>query len=152
MMELKLSDNMPKSNPFIQSLRKENQDLNKEIQTLNAQLKLFQQRCEQYAQAYESLQHQIKELLRHRFGSKSERFIDPENPQLSLFDDLHNAFSTADQKGQADTSPTPVKIAAHERRNSPSATSTKPLPCPAVLKSFLYPGKKNSVRAAPAKP
>ena len=61
----------------------------KEIQGLCAELKLLQQRCEQYAQAYESLQHQVKELLRHRFGQKSERFVDPENLQLSLFDDLN---------------------------------------------------------------
>lgn len=96
-----------------------------ENQALRAELKLFQQRCEQYAQAYEALQHQVKELLRHRFGQKSERFVDPENPQLSLFDNLHNAFSAADQKGQAEAD-TVVKVAAHERRRLPSPS--KPLP------------------------
>lgn len=56
-----------------------------EIQALKAELTTFQKRCEQYAQAYDLLQHQIKELQRNRFGKKSERFIDPEQPQLSFF-------------------------------------------------------------------
>ena len=49
-----------------------------------AELTHYQQRCEQYSNAYASLQHQLKELLRHRFGRKSEKFID--DAQLSLFD------------------------------------------------------------------
>ena len=40
---------------------------------------------EEYRQAYDRLQHQLKDLLRNRFGSKSERFVDPENPQGDLF-------------------------------------------------------------------
>lgn len=51
-----------------------------------AELTIYQKRCEQYAIAYDSLQQQIKELLRHRFGKKSERFVEEEeNPQESLF-------------------------------------------------------------------
>ena len=50
--------------------------------SLQAQLTRVEKRCEQYAQAYEALQQQVKELLRNRFGKKSERYIDPENPQI----------------------------------------------------------------------
>jgi transposase len=118
MMESQLLDSMPESNAFVQIPLKE-------IQGLRAELKLLQQRCEQYAQAYESLQHQVNELLRHRFGQKSERFIDPENPQLSLFDDQQSAFSNADQAGQSETV---VTVAEHTRCRKPSSSSDKNLP------------------------
>jgi transposase len=116
MMEQETLTENTKFNADIASLLQENQ-------ALRAELNLFQQRCEQYAQAYESLQHQVKEMLRHRFGQKSERFIDPENPQLSLFDSPH-AFATADQEGEGQAQT--VTVAAHERRRQPS--SSKPLP------------------------
>lgn len=29
---------------------------------------------------------QLKKILRHRFGQKSERYIDPNNPQLPLIE------------------------------------------------------------------
>lgn len=54
------------------------------IQFLESELETYRKRCEQYAQAYEQMQHQFKELLRNRFGKKSERYID--DRQLSLFD------------------------------------------------------------------
>jgi transposase len=58
-------------------------------------IELLEKRCEQYAQAYDSLLAQIKELQRHRFGKKSERYIDPEHPQLTLIGD-NNKFKIAD--------------------------------------------------------
>ena len=61
MMETEIFTQTTKSDARIQPLLQE-------IQGLRAELKLFQQRCEQYAQAYEALQHQVKELLRHHFG------------------------------------------------------------------------------------
>lgn len=48
-----------------------------EIQTLKSELITLKNRCEQYEQAYESLTHQMIELIRNRFGRKSERYIDP---------------------------------------------------------------------------
>lgn len=63
------------------------EQLTQEVQGLKAALASSQARCEQYSQAYDSLIAQIRELQRHRFGKRSERFIDPENPQLSLFED-----------------------------------------------------------------
>ena len=115
-MESKLKDSMPEADAFIQIPLQE-------IQSLRAELKLSQQRCEQYAQAYDSLKHQVQELLRHRFGAKSERFVDPENPQLSLFDD-QDAFAAADQAGQAETL---VTVAEHTRQRK-SSPADKNLP------------------------
>ena len=75
---------------------------------MQSELTNSQKRCEQYAQAYDSLLAQIRELQRHRFGKKSERYIDPENPQMSLFDDAHNKFDTADAAGDAIVEDVPV--------------------------------------------
>ena len=46
----------------------------------------LQKRVEQYKTAYELLNHQLQELRRYRFGKKSEKMVDVDNPQLSLFD------------------------------------------------------------------
>ena len=54
------------------------------LQTQNTNLN---KRIEQYEQAYQLLQQQIADLRRNRFGKKSERVIDGENPQMSLFDE-----------------------------------------------------------------
>jgi len=51
----------------------------------NIQIENLTKQVEEYRQAYDRLQHQLKDLLRNRFGSTSERFIDPENPQGDLF-------------------------------------------------------------------
>jgi transposase len=77
-------------------LKQENETLKNQIEVYQAELNTYQKRCEQYAQAYELLQTQLKELIRNRFGRKSERFIDPENPQQSLFDDHDAKLSVTD--------------------------------------------------------
>ena len=61
-------------------------EYSKENRFLKSELDTYKKRCEQYQQAYEQMQHQLKELLRNRFGKKSERHIDEDNGQLSLFD------------------------------------------------------------------
>ena len=61
-----------------QALQQENQTIVQENQRLQARL-------EQYAEAYDNLQYQVKALLRDRFGSKSERFVDKDNLQDDLF-------------------------------------------------------------------
>jgi transposase len=84
--------------------------------SLRAELNTYQKRCEQYAQAYDSLQYQLRELLRNRFGKKSERFIDdPNNPQLSWLNDLLNtaAVPPAEEKTSAD-----IEVAAHKRKKT----------------------------------
>jgi transposase len=89
------------------------EQLTEENQALKTELALFQARCEQYAQAYDSLKEQIIEMRRHRFGKRSERYIDPENPQLSLFENNHEIFSQADSTDEAEET---TEVAAHKRK------------------------------------
>jgi len=91
----------------IQALEEQNLAYQSEINT-------YQKRCEQYMQAYDQLQHQLKELLRNRFGKKSERFIDPENPQSSLFVDA-DKYSVENATGEA-ISEDEIQIPAHSRK------------------------------------
>lgn len=62
-----------------------------QVKSLESNLAIALARCDQYSQAYESLLHQLNELKRYRFGKKSERFIDPDSPQLSLLDSHHQS-------------------------------------------------------------
>jgi transposase len=100
----------------------ENQD--KIIQTLKAELGTYHKRCEQYMQAYDQLQHQLRELLRNRFGKKSERFIDPENPQASLFGE-GDKFSIEDIAGEA-IPENEIQISAHSRKKNVKAEKDLP--------------------------
>lgn len=87
-----------------------------EIQTLKSALDVAEKRCEQYSQAYDQMAHQLKELIRNRFGKKSERFIDPENPQLSfLKEENSNIFSIADAIGST-IAEEEINIPAHTRK------------------------------------
>jgi len=88
-------------------------NLNDEIQSLKAANSALEKRCEQYAQAYDQMHAQLKELLRYRFGKKSERYIDPENLQKNFFDeDTKFAMEDANGNRQEDG----VKIAPHVRK------------------------------------
>lgn len=82
---------------------------------LRAELTIYQKRCEQYMQAYDALQHQVKELLRNRFGKKSERFIDPDSPQCSLLDDALNTISAPSME-EGDSAG--IDVAAHKRKKA----------------------------------
>lgn len=93
------------------------------VNSLQIELSNSQKRCEQYAIAYNSLLAQIRELQRHRFGKKSERYIDPENPQQGLFENTHEKFSAADS---ADAS-VEIQIASHSRKKNRKKTE-KPIP------------------------
>src|SRR3990167_8147222 len=97
---------------------------NQQIQALQAQLNTSQKRCEQYALAYDQLQHHLQALQRNRFGRKSERFIDPEHPQLSLFGE-NEKFSSEESAGDA----IPDKeIAVHAHTRKQKNKSDKALP------------------------
>lgn len=89
-----------------------------------AKILSFEKRLEQYAHAYDTLQRQVQELLRNRFGKKSERFVDPENRQMDLFSDHKELFSRADSAGQAIEEE--VKIAAHVRKKKKGAGKALP--------------------------
>lgn len=97
-------------------------NLNIEIQTLKAQIisyqfdnALLKKRCEQYAEAYDHMQAQLKELIRNRFGKKSERFIDPEHPQISLLEDSAK-FSKAEEAGNKIEND--INVTSHKRKKN----------------------------------
>jgi transposase len=48
----------------------------------------LRKKYQQSEQAYALLLHQLKQMIRHRFGQKSERYIDLDNPQLVLYGDV----------------------------------------------------------------
>lgn len=83
------------------------------IKALEANLALANARCEQFSQAYDMLVHQMQELLRNRFGKKSERFVDPEHPQQDLFENLGETFAKAEASGNALDD---ITIPAHKRK------------------------------------
>lgn len=86
-----------------------------EIQGLKDENSVLLKRCEQYAQAYDLLREQIREMQRHRFGKRSERYLDPESPQLNLFEDNANLFCSVDAAGQEIPEET-LQIPAHTRK------------------------------------
>lgn len=101
-----------------------------EIQSLKAQIisyqaenNLLQKRCEQYLQAYEQMDFQLKELIRNRFGKKSERYIDPEHPQQRLFSE-GDKFSVAEEEGNKIAD---ITIAAHTRKKQKKAEKEIPV-------------------------
>jgi transposase len=101
--------------------------LNDKIQALEADNLLLKARCKQYTDAYEYLQEQILELRRQRFGKKFERYLaDPENPQLSLLDDIPVTFADADALGNQDIPAEVTQIAAHVRKKNPKTTDALP--------------------------
>lgn len=87
------------------------------IQNLESLLQKSEMRCEQYEQAYDSLLSQIKELQRNRFGKKSERYIDPENPQLSLIENNKNKFAIADAAESNLEDDVPVAAYVRKKKN-----------------------------------
>jgi Transposase C of IS166 homeodomain len=93
-------------------------EYNNKIRFLESELDTYKKRCEQYAQAYEQMQHQLKELLRNRFGKKSERFVNEDNGQLSLFD--------IPKPELANDKLEKIEIPAHSRKKK--AKNTKDIP------------------------
>ena len=81
----------------------------------------LEEKLEQYQQSYENLHNQLQDLLRHRFGKKSERHVDDESGQLSLFDDN---FSVDESKPQ--TEDEVVTIAEHKRKKNKKNTANYP--------------------------
>lgn len=86
-------------------LKKENEELKALVATYQIQLK-------QYQEAHEQMRHQLNELIRHRFGAKSERTVDSNSPQMDLFatdlDMTANTATTAEEEA--------VTVPEHKRR------------------------------------
>ncbi len=67
------------------------------MQEKDAIIKAKDEQIAQLKEAYDFLQTQVNALRRMIFGSKSERYPDPEHKQLSLLDE--NSFANADIQG-----------------------------------------------------
>lgn len=83
------------------------------INLLETENALLKRQIEEQKQAYEFLQSQLEVLKRMIFGSKSERFIDPESKQPSLLDDPE--FAELEASGEQ-TPDAEIQIAAHTRK------------------------------------
>lgn len=103
----------------------------KELATKNTSLKeklsFYMTRCEQLERSYDRLQHQVKELLRCRFGSSSERFMDSSNPQDDFF-----TTSLPIETEQEETESN-VSVASYTRRKDNKRLSVEDLPHRAVV-------------------
>lgn len=73
--------------------------LQNQVDQLTLECDLLRKKCQQSDEAYAVLMDQMKQILRHRFGQKSERYIDLENPQLSLYGEviLNEALDEEDE-------------------------------------------------------
>ena len=86
-----------------------------QYQRLQQENQLLKSRLEQYAEAYDRLQHQVKELLRHRFGSKSERYVDRDHPQEDLFANNPEERTELEALQKAEEQKT-TEVSAHQRK------------------------------------
>lgn len=80
----------------------------------------LEKRLEQLSQAYESMLHQIREMNRQRFGSRSERFVDHPD-QLSL-------LSIPEKNGVVADDEEKVTVPEHQRKKKKSKEDWTHLP------------------------
>lgn len=83
-------------------------------------IETLQKQLEQYKQAYNQLHHLVQELRRNRFGTKSERVADAENPQMNLFED-DEAIENKPPEKEDETTDVP----AHTRRKKNKKDTSK---------------------------
>lgn len=94
-----------------------------QVESLTKQCEMLRLQCEQSSQAYTLLMHQMKEMLRHRFGQKSERYIDLDDPQASLFDEHSSDPSSGmdedvEDDGESDDNVTDIKHARRKKNTN----------------------------------
>jgi len=93
----------------IELLKQDNDKLQTSLLSSQQEVDNLNKRLEQFQQAYDVLQNIVIDLRRHRFGKKSERVIDPDNPQLlfPLFDK---------ELKQDETKTEDIEVPSHKRR------------------------------------
>ena len=106
--------------------------LEQRIAELEAKNKLQERQLEKYEQAYATLKHQFQQSLRHRFGSRSERFIDPDHPQAGLFDAALTNESTDNQE-EENLPDNVVTIASYQRKKKGRGKLNPDLPRSTVI-------------------
>lgn len=85
------------------------------LQQLEQELAIQTERANHFEQAYKQLKVQYEQLRRYRFGQKSERYVDANNPQLSLFS-IDNDANTSDEPEA------PVEHISYTRRKAHKKT------------------------------
>jgi transposase len=73
----------------------------KKVEILTKECELLRKKYEQSEQAYTLLMHQVKQMLRHRFGQKSERYIDANDPQWSLLESVDLNIESEDDEAES---------------------------------------------------
>ena len=101
--------NLPHSNADQQN----QEQLHAQLLAYDEIIKAKDMQIAQLKESYDFLQSQLDALKRMIFGSKSERFTDPESKQLSLLDE--QAFSEVDAIG-AEIPEELVQVAHHSRK------------------------------------
>ena len=104
--------------------------LREQLEAMTQQRDAWAAKYEQSAQAYTQLMAQVKQLLRHRYGRRSERFEDADTPQQGLFECLPDTAS--DEPDSADNS---VAVAPYRRRRR----RAKNLPASLPRQEFVIP-------------
>ncbi len=98
--------------------------LYQQVQQLTEERDALAAKCEQLTQAHALLMEQVKQLLRERFGRKSERFEDADNPQQWLFD----TPITQEQELPGDQASRVVSIKGYRRRKKRTLRFPSSLP------------------------
>jgi len=88
-----------------------------EFNAIKLELDLYKKKFDQANTAYQQLLHNFKQFQRNRFGSKSERFVDENNPQADLFAALvDDDFTLDEEERKEEEESNVINIAAYKRR------------------------------------
>ncbi len=108
--------------PDIVELKTINDELVNTNQNLLQSNKNLENRLTQYQEAYEQMRANLQNLLRDRYGQRSERDIDPNNPQLDLLAD-----ELAQNKQDASIADEPgTTVGEHQRKKKKKNTDQYP--------------------------
>lgn len=102
--------------------------LRQQLQAMTQERDAWAAKYQQSAEAYAQLLEHVKQLLRHRFGRRSERFEDTDNPQQWLFDQPSKIASD-----EPDNDDTIVAIASYRRRRRRAPKFPESLPRQVIL-------------------
>jgi len=109
--------------------KKQLKSLQEKVESLEKTLQFYKTRCENLEQAYDTLCHAVKDAQRQRFGSKSEKYHDSDNPQRELFGEKKlDALSESPSSDVEDSSDDVISINAYKRKKQKSKGFPKHLP------------------------
>ena len=83
------------------------------ISDLTLKVESLTRKVEEYRNAYDRLKHQFSDLVRNRFGSKSERFKEDASGQLDLFLKMNVPQTTTSKDENSNDN---ITVSAHKRK------------------------------------